>query len=203
LNEVLEEGNHFVDDNGSRHLLDKLGEVGCGLTSDHRGLIVDEQAKLLTELLLDGGRNFLVGSCEEATSGNLGCEPICFGESDCEGNKEFLDLLGRELLADLVERLDSLNCLTHAPLAKDAPASVDMHFMCLVKAYLVSNDGLLYGGEVLERGEQDVTPRRASNVFDEVAKLLAQSNQDLVLILDRLCDENVRLGLYRRIASES
>lgn len=70
------------------------------------------------------------------------------------------------------------------------------------KAYLVSNDGLLYGGEVLERGEQDVAPRRAPNVFDEVAKLLAQSNQDFVLVLDRLCDKNVRLGLYRRIASE-
>jgi hypothetical protein len=64
-----------------------------------------------------------------------------------------------------------------------------MHIICLVKAYLVSNDGLLYGGEVLERGEQDVAPRRASNVFDEVAKLFAQSNQDFVLILDRLCDE--------------
>lgn len=67
-----------------------------------------------------------------------------------------------------------------------------MHIICPFKAYLVSNDGLLYGGEVLERGEQDVAPRRASNVFDEVAKLLAQSNQDFVLILDRLCDENVR-----------
>lgn len=108
---MLEEGNHFVNNNGSRHLLDKLGEVGRGLASDHGGLIVDEQAKLLTELLLDGRRNFLVWSCEEATSGNLGCEPICLGESDCEGNEELFDLLGRELLADLVERLDGLDCL--------------------------------------------------------------------------------------------
>lgn len=75
--------------------------------------------------------------------------------------------------------------------------------MHVVKAYLVSNDGLLYGGEVLERREQDVTPRRASDVFDKVSKLLAQSNQDFVLILDRLCDEMSDLGLYRRIASQS
>lgn len=76
-----------------------------------------------------------------------------------------------------------------------------MHIMCQVRAYLVSNDGLLYGGEVLERGEQDVAPGRTSNVFDEVAKLLAQGNQDFVLVLDGLCNRNVRLGLYRRIAS--
>lgn len=32
-----------------------------------------------------------------------------------------------------------------------------------------------------------MTPRRASDVFDEVAKLLAQGDQDLVFVLDRFC----------------
>lgn len=38
-----------------------------------------------------------------------------------------------------------------------------------------------------------MAPRRAADVFDEVAKLLAQGNQDLVLVLDRLCITNVML----------
>lgn len=32
-----------------------------------------------------------------------------------------------------------------------------------------------------------MAPRRASDVFDEVAELFAQGDQDLVLVLDRLC----------------
>jgi hypothetical protein len=47
----------------------------------------------LTELLLDGRRHLLVGSCEEATSGHLGREPVCLSESDCEGDEELFDLL--------------------------------------------------------------------------------------------------------------
>lgn len=54
-------------------------------------------------------------------------------------------------------------------------------------AYLVTDDGLLYRGEVLERGQQNMTPLRTSDVFDEATELLAQRNQDLVFILDGLC----------------
>jgi hypothetical protein len=55
------------------------------------------------------------------------------------------------------------------------------------RAYLVSHDGLLDGGEVLERGEQDVAPLRPADVVDEAPELLAQGNEDLVLILDGFC----------------
>ena len=53
LNEVLEEGNDLINDNRGWHFLDKLGQVAGSLTADHGGLVVNEQAKLLTELLLD------------------------------------------------------------------------------------------------------------------------------------------------------
>lgn len=58
-------------------------------------------------------------------------------------------------------------------------------------AYLVSHNRLLYGCEVLERGEQDMAPLRAADVVDKAPKLLAQGNEDLVLILDRLCSRGV------------
>lgn len=57
--------------------------------------------------------------------------------------------------------------------------------------YLVADDGLLYRGEVLQRGEQDMTPLRTSNVLDEASELLAQSDQDLILILDGFCGGRV------------
>lgn len=53
--------------------------------------------------------------------------------------------------------------------------------------HLVPDDGLLDGSEVLQGGQQDVTPLRAADILDEVAELLAQRDQDLVLILDGLC----------------
>jgi hypothetical protein len=43
-------------------------------------------------------------------------------------------------------------------------------------AYLVPHNGLLDGGEVLERGEQDMAPLRTADVVDKAPKLLAQSN---------------------------
>lgn len=54
--------------------------------------------------------------------------------------------------------------------------------------YLVSHDWLLDGGQVFERRQQDVAPLRPPDVLDEAAELLAQGDQDLVFILDRLCD---------------
>jgi hypothetical protein len=108
LGEVLEEGYHFVDDDGGGHLLAKLGQVGGGLTADHGSLIVDEHTELLAQLLLDRRRDLLVRSCVETASRDLGCEPIGLGETDGEGDEIFLDLLRRELFADLIEGLDGL-----------------------------------------------------------------------------------------------
>lgn len=69
-------------------------------------------------------------------------------------------------------------------------------------SYLVTNDGLFYRGEVLERGEKDVTPLRTSHVFDEAAELFAQGDQDFILILNRLCrmfsDSSKRMTRTRR-----
>jgi hypothetical protein len=59
------------------------------------------------------------------------------------------------------------------------------------RAYLVSHNGLLYGCEVLERGEQDMAPLGAADVVDEAPELLAQGNEDLVLVLDGLCNRGV------------
>lgn len=103
LDQVLEQGYHFLHNNRSRHLLNKLGEVGGGLTAHHGGLIVNEQSELLAELLLDGRRDLLVGSSVQSTSRYLGGEPVGFGQSDCQGNEVFFDLLGGKVFADLVE----------------------------------------------------------------------------------------------------
>lgn len=50
--EMLEKGNHLVNDYLGRHLFDKFGEVGSSLAADHRCFIVHQQAKLLAKLLL-------------------------------------------------------------------------------------------------------------------------------------------------------
>ena len=50
----------------------------------------------------------LVWCVVEAGSGDLGGEPVGFGEADGEGDEVLLDLLLGELVADLVEGLDSL-----------------------------------------------------------------------------------------------
>lgn len=108
LDEVLEQGYHFLDDNRGRHLLDKLGEICGSLAADHGGFIVDEKAKLLAQLLLDRRRSLLVGGREKTTARDLGCEPVGFREAEGEGDEVFFDLFGRELLADLVEGFDGL-----------------------------------------------------------------------------------------------
>ena len=65
------------------------------------------------------------------------------------------------------------------------------HRYCIPRAYLVPHDGLLDGGEVLERGEQDMAPLRTADIVDKAPELLAQGNEDLVLILDGLCSRAV------------
>lgn len=69
--EVLEEGYHLVNDDGSGHLLDELGEVSGRLAANHGRLIVDEQPELLAKLLLDRRRDLGVGSCEETAARHL------------------------------------------------------------------------------------------------------------------------------------
>lgn len=71
LGEVLEQGYHFLDDNSGGHLLDELGEVCSGLATDHGGLIVDQETKLLPERLLDSGGDFRVGRSVEAAARDL------------------------------------------------------------------------------------------------------------------------------------
>lgn len=106
--EVLEHGYHFLDNDGSRHLLHELSHVGGGLTAHHGGLIVDELSELLAQLFLNGRRNFRVGGCVEAASGDLGREPVGLGEANRKRDEVFFDLLRRELGADLVQRFDGL-----------------------------------------------------------------------------------------------
>lgn len=54
-------------------------------------------------------------------------------------------------------------------------------------AYLVPHDGLLDGGQVLQGRQQDVSPWRAADILNEVAKLLAQGNKHFVFIFNGLC----------------
>jgi hypothetical protein len=69
---------------------------------------VDELRELLSEALLRLRRSVLVWSVVQASGGDLGCEPVGFGEADGQRYEVLLDLLLRELLADLVEGLDGL-----------------------------------------------------------------------------------------------
>lgn len=76
LGQMLEHGYHLFNNNRGRHLLHKPGEVGRSLSAHHRGLIVDELAELLAELLLDRRRDFLVRGGVESTSRYLRGEPV-------------------------------------------------------------------------------------------------------------------------------
>ena len=53
------------------------------------------------------------------------------------------------------------------------------------QSHLISHHRLLDGSEVLQRGEQDMTPFGPPNVFHKASKLFAEGYQDFVLILDR------------------
>ena len=51
--------------------------------------------------------------------------------------------------------------------------------------YLVSHYWLLDRGKILKGREQDMTPLRATDVFDKIAQLLAQCHKYFVFVLDR------------------
>ena len=69
--------------------------------------------------------------------------------------------------------------------------------VCVRKSYLVADDGLFDGGEVLKRGKNDVSPGWATNVLSEATKLLTQGDQNFILIFDRLC--KARLDTARKL----
>ena len=60
-----------------------------------------------------------------------------------------------------------------------------------VSIHFISDDGLLYSRQVLERREEDMAPGWATDIFDEVAEFGAQGNENLILILNRLCATRV------------
>ena len=49
-------------------------------------------AKLLAEETLGVRAGFLIGTCVETAGGYLGGEPICFGETEGQGNEAFFHL---------------------------------------------------------------------------------------------------------------
>lgn len=59
--------------------------------------------------------------------------------------------------------------------------------LCWWRVYLVADDGLFDGGEVLKRRKNYVCPLSASDVLGEAAKLFAQSHEDFVFIFDGFC----------------
>ena len=130
---------------------------------------------------MDGGGHLLVGRREEAASRNLRGKPVCLCEPDGEGDEVFLDLLGRKLLADLVQRLDGLS-MVYGLDKLGRRRQIRNGW-----TDLVSDDGLLDGSKVFEGGQQNVSPLGPTDILDEAAKLLAQCNKHFIFILDRLC----------------
>lgn len=106
--QVLEKGNYFFDHGFAVHFLDELGQVVRRLSAHHRGFIVYQSSKVLTEGLLQSRRRLLVWCGVEASRGDLGSEPVCFGQAEDERDEMLFDLVLGELLANLVEGLDGL-----------------------------------------------------------------------------------------------
>jgi hypothetical protein len=107
--EMLEKRNHLVDDNGCGHGLDELGEIVRRLSADHGGVIVHQLAVVLSECFLRRWCGARVWCLVQASRGDLRCEPIGFGEAHNKGDEGILNLLLRQLFADLVQGLDSLH----------------------------------------------------------------------------------------------
>lgn len=108
LGKMLEKRDHLIDDNGCGHTLDEFGEVVGRLSPDHRRVIVYELSKLLPEALLRLRSGMLVWYVVEASGRDLRGEPVCLGETDGQGDEILLDLLLRQLIANLVERFNGL-----------------------------------------------------------------------------------------------
>lgn len=75
--QMLEKRNHFLDDDGSWHSLDKLCQVACSLSPNHRRVIVNKRSILLPQPFLGGGCSSGVWDVVEAGRGDLGGKPIC------------------------------------------------------------------------------------------------------------------------------
>jgi hypothetical protein len=134
---------------------------------------VNELAIVLSERFLRLGCGPGIGGLVEAGCRDLGGEPVGLGQAHDEGDEGILNLLLRQLLANLVERLDSLDWLA----VQTGRGRI---------AHLLPDEGLLYRGKVLERGEQHVGVLGATDVLDKLAEFLAQCSKHFVLILDRL-----------------
>lgn len=100
---------------------------------------MNELRELLSEPFLRLWSGMLVWCVVEASGRDLGCEPIGFGKTESQGNEVLLDLLLRKLIADLVERLDSLY------------VSVCVLRCMRAASYLVAYERLLDRGQILKR----------------------------------------------------
>lgn len=190
LNEVLKHGYHLLHNNRGGHLLHEFGQVGSSLAADHGCVIVDQLAKLLPELRLDGRRDLGIRCLVKTACRDPRSEPVGLGKADGEGDEVFLDLLGRELGADLVQRLDSLQNRGTSVSPRPSPIFINYIYISgaiFACAYLVTDNGLLDSREVLKRGEQHMTPLRTANVLDEAPELLAKGDENFVFVLDGLC----------------
>jgi len=65
--------------------------------------------------------------------------------------------------------------------------------------YLVPDDGLLDGGKILQRRQQDVAPLGTTDILDKTPKLVTQRDQNFVLVLDRFCRGNKKIKAQRRV----
>lgn len=138
---VLEEGYHFVNNHGGLHLLHELGQVVGRLPPHHRGLIVYQGSKVLSEVLLQCWRGFSVGGAVQTCGGDLGCEPIGFREVENERDEMLLNLALRQLLADFVERFDGLI----------RSISIDSPSLSRIVTHLLPDQGLLNCRQILQR----------------------------------------------------
>lgn len=65
--EILEEGYHFIDNDGGLHFLDELGQVVRRLPPHHGGLIVYQGTEVLSKALLRCCGGFLVWCAVQAS----------------------------------------------------------------------------------------------------------------------------------------
>lgn len=78
VGQILEQGYHFLNHDLGVQFLDELGQVVRCLSSHHGRFIVYEASEVLAEALLQRLRGLAVWGTVEASSGDLGGEPVGF-----------------------------------------------------------------------------------------------------------------------------
>ena len=141
-----------------RRRLDRAREprqVHRGRAPHHGRVVAAELRKEGAQVLLRRGRHAAVGRGEEAARRDARREPVAAGQAPQQRHKVLEQVVGAELLADLVEGLERL----------------------------LAHRGLLDGRERLERKQQRGGVRWAAHIAHKVAELIGKRQQDFILVI--------------------